>query len=622
MKSRSRVIDKSVLLLSYFVSISVYGFVISPVLRSGFIQDDRFDSVWGVARHGYSLGALADGIRWTDIYTQGLGRFHPLAHIVGSYSFEISERTQFKQMQFGLSLLVVVVLALLVSKWANDYTLGPVVILIISSISQFRKNFDPIVSFGIHTKILILILLVQLLAVSSLSCPKSNSRFWKVVLAASLVSGALYHEIAVVASFGIVFATRHFERRQKTYVNALVLWVISVYVLLRFRLYFTTTTSIAMPYYQLTSNPLTLVVTFLKQITGLIPLISTASWPTSHSPDLVTWTFVLTTIGLVLLLVRFRQRPGLATEIRIGSNHLRDLGGMFLWWIISSAGVVSLSVGHQLWSEWGDGYINVWLGQLGVAAIFGLWVSWQLQKSRSSRRLVFSCLFLTVSVMASFVARSNENIVDNSPIWQANTQINGWEREQSIRALRVGLLNEISQDHEIVAVPPRPWMNDAFLQSVSGDENLRLRNSWSRFGEIPDVWPSGCNQGSALSEEMYAIRRSTEFYCPPGQTRVVKSFAENFDDGFTVLATLVRFRPAMGSAEQIQMGRGTHFMLIEDARIVGSGKYSTCRGVRIQDTQGRITEVKLASHAENRTQKVMTLSSFFLETIEPTLCQR
>jgi hypothetical protein len=601
------------------VALTVYALVIAPVLRSGFIQDDRFDVLWGQLRHQYSLGALTDGVRWTDIYVHFLGRFHPLAHLVGSFSFELSEREAYKILQFVLTLTVAAVFLYLLNSWTADRRTGPVAVLVLAAVGQFRTDFDPILSFGIHTKVLLLILLLQLVLIDRIAKGSRRLGTLKAGLVMLLLSAAMYHEIAAVSSIGLVFVTGHLEHRDASFVRRLVLWVFLAYVTLRVRMYMTTSTVIAMPYYQLSTSPLAVLVAFIKQISGLLPYVSTSSWDISILPSPPTFLLFFLLVGTTTALVGVSRSPAALDALTAITHRQKAICLTLVWWIVGPAAVVALSSGHQLWSSWGGGYINIWVAQIGLSGVLGIAITVGLDWARTPRSSYCTIVTAVLVVFSSFTARVNSVIVDSNPSWQVNTQINGWEREQALRSINAGVLKTLKQSETLVASPPRPWMNESYLRVLTGDSHLKLSNSWARFAEMPVSWPTGCVLQSYQSIFTVSSMSEKVAVCPDPGAKVMASFADDYENGYSLLATLLRLSIALDPQTEQNRLNMTH-TLVRELIFTGSGRYAKCSSLVAISSTGEAVRLPISGLTLKAADEALSAVSVRLNSILPTDC--
>lgn len=600
------------------LALAVYAAAVWPVLRSGFIQDDRFDVLWGQLRHEYSLGAITDAIRWTDIYVQSLGRFHPLAHLVGSISFEISNRETFKLLQFALAITIAAVFLRLLNAWTGDRRIGPIAILAMASFGQFRTDFDPILSFGIHTKVLILILLFQLVVIEKMSRCARDTNWLRIVLGALLLCAALYHEIAVVGSLGLIFISGRLDARDATFVRRLLSWIVCGYVTLRIRMYLTTSSDIAMPYYQLSMTPWTVVVAFIKQLSGLIPYLAVGEWGRSPLPGFETVVFIsLLVVGSLAAVAKMDSPTRIMSLVTDGRRGALSL--VFVWWIVGTAAVVSLSGGHQMWSSWGGGYINIWIAQIGLSGAIGIGVVTGLNRLSNVQTHFLCGVGAVVIALASVTARVNSLIVDSNPRWQANTEINGWEREQTIRAIDAGILNSLDQSDSLVSSPPRPWMNESYLRERTGTWQLALSNSWARFAEMPMSWPSECvprNNVSGLDGRKFIEKIVV---CPDARTKVLSSFADDFDNGYSIFAVLTQLSVSL-DPEIEQNRRNAGHTLVRELRYIGAGKYRGCTRLAAISSTGEQVQLQLSGGLVRTTTAKVAQVSVRLNSVRPANC--
>jgi hypothetical protein len=569
---------------------ALYGYVISPVLRSGYTEDDRFDSIWAVTRKAKGVSGFEDGVHWTQVFISGLGRFHPLAHVLGAYSFEITNVHTYKLVSFIATLVAVYVVALFLILWTNKKEIAVLYLLVLSSISQFRIVYDPILSFGLHTKILLILFGSQLVILAKIKKDR-NPRIWLyLLLSALLICSGLYHEVSVMLILALLPLALIFTGRKKLIVLTLVSWTFISYWLVRISLYYAVSENINQSFYQLTLSPSAVAKTYIQQLSGLVPFLSTREW---KQPDWEKYAFaagavVPTLVLLIVVQFKTRDRNISHDHITLQRNVLA-LGLCGLLLVLLPGTVGALSVGHGDIGIWWDGYINVWAMQIGLsigtaAAIFKLWVK-RPEKLFGNISFAVICLFFFIIIP---IKVTNDKIVDQNPRWTQNTVINGWEREQTLRALKNGFLSSENGGFQLMSLPPRVWMSKNYLETISSNV-IPLNNSWDRFAPMPLDVLEGCREKKKV-QTVGSFERT--YTCQSADGLITSSFATSFKDGFSV--TGVPEQISMSDdpmIEQFRMNKSRTY--VKNIRLFLSGKYERCKTVNATSAKGESIKYQL-----------------------------
>jgi hypothetical protein len=198
---------------------------------------------------------------------------------------------------------------------------------------------------------------------------------------------------------------------------------------------------------------------------------------------------------------------------------------------------IVLSVGFSQAFEWGDGYIQVWLGQIGISIIVSSLIIKLVQRysgTRGKLAVVTTLSFiLGVCFLGSFLV--NTNVLQNNPYPINNNKVHGWAREVGQRALRAGLLGAQQSPVDIYALPARQWLNADTFRILSGLGPNQLQNPWPIWGQYPPIEPTGC-----LFKEL-TVEVETRNYVCNESNRFFFVQATSFDTGFALVATVSKF---------------------------------------------------------------------------------
>jgi hypothetical protein len=548
----------------------IYGYVISPVIRSGYVEDDRLDSIWAVSRKAAGVSGVEGSIYWTQVYTNSLGRFHPLAHLIGSYAFEITNIQTFKLLSYVATLIAVFTVSLFLLSWTNKKEIVILFLLVLSSVSQYRISYDPILGFGMHTKVLVLLLGFQLLVLTKIKKDRNPQGLVYVVLLVLLLCSALYHELSVLAFLALIPLTLSLTKRKKVVTLVLISWTFASYVLVRISLYLLRE-NLDLAFYQIQMNPFRITRTYLQQLSGLIPFLSTKNWEYAGLGAYVTpWLFVLTICGLISVL-SFRN---VESDV-LGGSDLFALLSSGLVLVLLPAGASALSFGHGNIDVWWDGYINVWIMQIGFSIGFAVLILTLWAKPNATLRRVLAvsmvCIF---PLMIVAIKRTNDLIVDGNPQWTQNKEINGWEREQTLRAVKSGFLDVGVATPELLSLPPRVWMSDKYLKTFSVNV-APISNYWERFAPMPVSALEGCLEKRKM--QIHGFKERT-YSCQGSGGKVFSSVATSFVDGYSIIAEPIYISISDNPVvEQFKLNQNSTF--VKNARLFLTGSYKSCKGV-------------------------------------------
>jgi len=580
--------DVSRLSLAYlvfnFCALLVYGANISPVLRSGFIADDRFDTVWASVRSSKGISAFTDGMYWTEIFQNSLGRWHPLAHISGAFVFEIDSRIAFKTLGFFLTLFSVALIGFGLNLLLNSRAIGGIFVLTLAAFHQFRPTFDPILSFGLHTKLLMVLLGSLLVAVGMIKRYTGLVRLaGYITLNLVCLAMCLYHELAVAMLVSALALCELLKHRHRLFVRWNLLLFTGMYLLVRLFFYISVDSNDTPKYYQVKFSLFDVVEEYLVQLSGLVPYAQLSHFDSLDLvPNFVEILGGLLAILTVVYLLRRRNvlsgEPVLPYVSSLVSVIPMIRFGVLLVFIPPL--FTSVSSGMQSWSKLWDGYLQVWIGEIGLAIITAVILDRYIKsvsksyKSRAVLPVVFGALVL-------FTGLANRNTVDNNPYWDTNTSAMGWSRSISENAVKSGILERQYSVLDVIAFPSRPWLVNDYI-NVLNRRSAQIKNEWLRFADPPFVLFRDCKIRSGL--------KSAEFSCGGSTENGFFVYARSFQDGFAILAQPISISASKNlSDQQQQVGEVVEvrkgFIFISHAQI--------CLKVTAKTLNGMSTEVTL-----------------------------
>jgi len=595
-----------------FGSLIVYGATISPMLRSGFLADDRFDSLWASVRSRNGISALTDGLYWTQIYKDSLGRFHPLAHITGALFFEISSLSTAKTVSFFLTLVSVAVIAVGLNLWLNSRTIGGLFLVVLSAFSQFKPTFDPILSFGIHTKLLVIFaggLFVSIAMIKRYAGLARGAAY--ISLNFFCLAMCLYHELAVAMLLSTLVLCRSLDRRDRKVSRANLLWWVGAYFSVRLFLYIAIDKSNTPPYYEVRLSALNLVRSYLVQLSGLVPFAELTHFT---NLELVPNSFevatgILAMFGFVYFLSRRKIEKELSCFLlHSTSSPISSLIYFGCVLVFFPPTLTSLSSGMQMWTKWWDGYLQVWIGEIGLAIVVAAILA--RHSKISIKGLQINIVpGLVLGILITFSGMANRNVVDNSPYWETDTIAMGWSRSVSENAVKSGILDGKYLTGEVLAVPPRPWLVDDYIK-VLNQRSVRIQNQWQRFADSPSVRFGDCK----TLEDKNSFKFSN---CGTKVEYGLFVYARGFQDGFAILAQPISLTiPKDVSDQQLQVGEEveirTGYVFIEDDQ--------GCRNVSAKAIDDFSVEVKLTRTGNQRLFRFRASEPFMASSLNTQSC--
>lgn len=592
--------------VALFLALVCYGLVISPLLHTGLLGDDRFDSIWAQVRAQSGVSALADGIEWTNRYRIELGRFHPIAHISNAYFMEVTNLATYKFLQFVLTMCAVLVWALFVNQWAKSRYVSALFVLILASISRFQVEYDPIISFGLHTKLLLIVLGLLFLVVARCVNSSEINPLAKFSIVALAIAVALYYEMGVVALLGLVPLTLHAKREIRDFVIPTSAWVFVAYCSFRMKFYLTTTLNPDLEYYHLGGSLIGYAVTYLKQLSSAIPFAPVIFGDVSWSLRPLIGVAILVSVTLSVSLIH-----------RGGDFRVNTPGESSSWWqsrecALLGAGIIlfalppvvtALSSGHQIRAVWWDGYLNVWFSQVGMSLAFVAIIVRPFSDHPARRSFRMTGLLIFLALGSMLVAGANQTIAEKNPLAINDNSVNGWERAQFQRAASSGALDSAFIGSRLHAFPPRPFFNTEYLATLSKNSTPQIANSWERFGPTPDLIPAGCLAELVLTRHSYGC----SWFTPP----VVSILATSFEDGLIVVGRASRITlPDDQSVAAYDQALESNAEL-RSALVFATGRYANCDYLKIVTPDGRPQVVK-ATWQEIGSGRVLRVETPFL----------
>jgi len=582
--------------------------IASSILRSPYVDDDRFDSLWTATRWNRGIGVFEDAIYWTNTYRVQLGRFHPLAHLVGTSTFEIFDsRTSLKIAQFVFVLLLIGLCATFVALWQRHLLAGLLFILLSPACIKIHSKFDSVIGFGLHIKVALLLFVVLLWGY--LFIRSGYTRVGLTLIFLGSASSIIYYEMAVLASLATLPLSLALDERNRRRVSGVVIGGAILYVALRLFLLGSIAPGPSLGYYRPSYVPQAVATTWLKQISSVVPFsnVSEIGFHELGRQLLMPSTRQLLALFLVaagtlvaVLTTRWNDlRKSSTEEDCLSPKYLVGVAALVLLLV---AIVPALSEGHQQTTRWFAPYLNGLYQDFAVLIILSVTLSAcarRLLESRS-RLLAVPLMTLVLSLAGYVQVVGNESIVRLSPPWEANLHVNGFERTILAKVLADADVQLFPGYSEVWSLPPRPWMNNDYVRWLTRDRSaFYLPNSWQRFAAMPTVIPTTCR---AYSEER-------KFDCQQSRPFVTFTRAQNYRDGYVVAARLLAGRTTakldlehwLDSTESFQTtyASNQYELQLVSSKFVFTGRFVGCSTVEAKTTSGTWMKLKTIRNTES-----------------------
>ena len=297
-------------------------------------------------------------------------------------------------------------------------------------------------------------------------------------------------------------------------------------------------------------------------------------------------------------------------------GNVAEVGLCGLLLVLLPGSVGALSEGHANIGLWWDGYLNVWVMQIGLAiAIAALTIKLKKHGSDHFRNKLAVAIICLFTLMIIPIKRINDTTVDNNPAWTQNTEINGWEREQTLRAIRDGFLDSGPSIPQLISLPPRVWMSNDYLETLSTDV-APLTNSWGRFLEMPQGVPYGCQKSKELQ---FATSVEKTYRCRNTYGAVFSSFATSFKDGYSIIGEAVQITLSDNPLRE-QFRKNRNQTLVKGIKVFLSGQYKECKYLNAKDREGITKKYQLKFNAGNNSSLASPESIVDLNTLKMSSC--
>jgi hypothetical protein len=432
--------------LGYFAAVVALFASTRPVLSSHWWGDDWPNSqspYWNVYRYGENSldRIISSALNAIEGWMYGQGRFFPLAGLEGTLLFNyFSDLESYKQIQFGLMLLVLIVAVWFVYVLSRSHRLAIIFGLVLAVTVQFRRDFDPHLGFSL----LVPSMTLKLLLSSILFYFAVTTRQFVRCLACCILGSVLYfaamstYEHAFVL-LGVPMATMlagyRLERNIRQTVVALaslmIAWLFYFWIVF---VYLRGQVESVIPRYQLQANEKSVWI-FVSQLVAPLPLsVFKGALDLRNNPD---WVIAFVTgVFLFLILIRvsiLRDRSDsnvIAKHRQISFNWEVGVVGLCLLVLpglllalrpLSYEGSRFTTLQPQLT------YLHIFISQIGMAIllalIFNKVLNRETPKNICRPRTVFAIIYVTVLILTSShnyaVARDTRNRELHFESWHA-----------------------------------------------------------------------------------------------------------------------------------------------------------------------------------------------------------
>lgn len=446
-------------------------FVLWPLLISGFVDDDEFNSQVPMLLKAQDESLWRYTINTSQAWMTALGRFFPGA-LALTYGIPVvfTDRLPYKTLQLVAVLSNVAVLAALIAAVTTSRAAGLLAGTFVVATFQFRPPGDAILAFAAIQQTIVLCVLGSLLSLRRY-LTTSHLR-WLAIGTPLWVFSLLTYEVAyllIPLIPALAYMTRSPRRAKLTAVACIAVPVLllGLYVVyLRGQ-----ATASGNPAYTSNLSPSRVLPAFVLQAFAAVPLsYSIADGPHRVAPSSedgllpswVTGVALVTTIALVV--GACRQLSATPWRVTMG---LAFSGGV-LWFVPAL-----VTAQTQRWQDAlrpGWGYISAYTEGYGVAMVCTAAVLAVVTASRRSRPSVRRTSSYAGSVTLALglfwcfaaTAESNRRVV---------TEINVltlYPRQVFEESVRDGLFSHVTAGATILSAPQPHWVNSCFISWYGG----------------------------------------------------------------------------------------------------------------------------------------------------------
>lgn len=524
-----------------FGAIAVFVLVNWGVWNGGYAADDGPNSLvpyWTKYLNGSSgfQSWIEQTELWTNGWIKGQGRFFPTAVAVSRGAFILITSLQiYKVAQLISMIILVILIALMISRKLKNPTLFASSILLSTVLVQVRHDFDPYFAFSFLLPLTMIFLLLISLAVDSLEWSRRSKNLSNLLLllVLSFLCFTTYEYSLVLSPILLLLAFDSSRTLPKDKLKSLfVVGLVAVTLVLLTFLIFRPRRENRLPSYEFAFNFIPFLRAFLSQLLAPLPfsqqLFGTLNVTMPHRP-LLFIGLVLTLFITVPFKVENFSRPAAKLPLLFS--------GIYLWAV--PAALVALTQRWQVDNalSFGKSYLPVLFQIVGVSFIFFslyAFLKESLGVSSNGKNVGKKKKSTTPpKVKISNFDRISLSILVTIPLYlvgQANFQQFGDGKTQSARlemiqiAAKSGWLQGIPDGARIVS-----WdMNDATpinkaVFSIESGIDLSMFNHPQDFLTMECVNDSNCNplqrflelsqtQNRLIEGERKVIQKKSSFY--------------------------------------------------------------------------------------------------------------
>jgi len=524
--------------LLYAAAILLSALVLAPILKSGFIGDDAFNSSrWSrttMSIQGTSIidTAVADQESWIV----GQGRFFPLSSYVYALFYVVDGRVElFKFLIFAIVLLDLSLLADLARRLSGSVAVSVLVLVMAPLALQFRSvSFhDPTLGFAGVLPILFA-LVAGSLVLLCIYLERGQRRF----LVASLVLyglGLLMYEITI-ALFPLHLLVAWFYPRRDSFRSSLRttlpfagLATGAAAIAVGLRLYYgralTRTAAefakgvaagadMSAGAYAPNLDPAAVLTTLAKQVVAAVPLsyhlveTTTQSWASGFAADIsqspkggviLVGAYVVMT---ALISIQVRRETASGSRVGLAAPLCVGVGLVVLPQVL-----IALSPRYQIEVFWGVGYLPVFFGYLGMGMVLSVAIYWLLGLAASKGRVYLVGAAILAAAAISYVGVVT--FYDNQAVVELNNRASLYPRTILSDALSRGLVQGMPVGAELVIDSPLPWESLSYFESGSG----RVVGEAIPTSALVQSLPSGTSTTTAGDgSATYVLAASSQMY--------------------------------------------------------------------------------------------------------------
>ena len=450
---------------TFFVASFLY-----PISQSGLSGDDIPNSMRSAALQANDL------TRWEFItlavkhWKAAEGRFFPISTIENVYMFDVIHSVfLYKYLQLSITIVLIILAAAFISKLLGSWKIFPLAVFVLLSCLQTRNWHDPTLGFG---------LLLQSVQIKILLCLYSVINFLRIegrrayfYLSGSVllwVTALLQYEVVVtlIPTLLILVVMLRGDSLRKGIASGLFGIITAIYIWSVYQIRMGVSASAA---YTVNSEPATVSLTYLKQLSGGVPF-SAIIWSRGAESPLVALSRLPFSLLLVLVATIVFSVISSSSLLKVTNRSALILFVVGVNFCFGPAITTALSIRWQNEVDWGLSYLSVSFIYTGFAFVSMSVFVFALKTfgRRPANSVILSGIFV---VFFALSATSNHVLLDNNV--SATKDIRE-QRDLYELAVRQGFFSLVP-NRSIVVYPSFDenfWITNYFTEWLGGPKEI------------------------------------------------------------------------------------------------------------------------------------------------------